>query len=123
MTSISTFPPETFPKDGPSAGVTIAIALISLLTGKPARRDVAISGEFTLSGMVLPVSGIREKVLAAQRAGVREIIFPDGNKIDIESLDADVREGVVLFAAPDIFSILDKVLIDTTADMQGTSRN
>jgi ATP-dependent Lon protease len=63
---------------------------------------------------VLPVSGIREKVLAAQRAGVKEIIFPEGNKIDIDSLDADVREGVDLFVAGDIFSILDKVLIRDT---------
>jgi ATP-dependent Lon protease len=104
------------PKDGPSAGVTIAIALISLLTGKPAHRDVATSGEFTLSGMVLPVGGIREKVLAAQRAGVREIVFPHGNKIDIDSLDADVREGVAVVAAPDIFSILDRVLIGSTEE-------
>ena len=69
-------PSGAVPKDGPSAGVTIALALISLLTGKPARRDVALSGEFTLSGRLLPVSGIREKVLAAQRAGVKTIIFP-----------------------------------------------
>ncbi len=104
-------PSGAVPKDGPSAGVTIALALISLLTGKPARRDVALSGEFTLSGRLLPVSGIREKVLAAQRAGVKAIIFPEANKIDIEGLDADVREGVELIVAGDIFSILDKVLI------------
>jgi ATP-dependent Lon protease len=116
-------PSGDIPKDGPSAGLTIALALISLLTGKPARRDVATSGEFTLSGMVLPVGGIREKVLAAQRAGVKEIIFPHGNKIDIDSLGADVREGVDLFAASDIFSILDRVLIRNTGDMKGTSMN
>ena len=104
-------PSGAVPKDGPSAGVTIALALISLLTGKPARRDVAISGEFTLSGRLLPVSGIREKVLAAQRAGVKTIIFPEANKIDIEDLDADVREGVELIVAGDIFSISDRVLI------------
>jgi ATP-dependent Lon protease len=104
-------PSGAVPKDGPSAGVTIALALISLLTQKPARRDVALSGEFTLSGRVLPVSGIREKVLAAQRAGVRTIIFPEANKVDIDGLDADVREGIDLVVAGDIFSILDKVLI------------
>jgi len=107
-------PSGDIPKDGPSAGVTIALALISLLTGKPAHRDVATSGEFTLSGMVLPVGGIREKVLAAQRAGVREIIFPYANKIDIDTLDADVREGVDLVAAPDIFPMLDRVLVHDT---------
>ena len=104
-------PSGAVPKDGPSAGLTIALALISLLTGKPARRDVALSGEFTLSGRLLPVSGIREKVLAAQRAGVKTIIFPEANKVDIEGLDADVREGIELRVAGDIFSILDKVLI------------
>ena len=112
-------PSGDVPKDGPSAGVTIALALISLLTRKPARRDVALSGEFTLSGRVLPVSGIREKVLAAQRAGVKKIIFPEANKIDIDSLDADVREGVDLFVAADIFSILDKVLIQDTGTRTG----
>ena len=104
-------PSGAVPKDGPSAGVTIALALISLLTGKPARRDVALSGEFTLSGRLLPVSGIREKVLAAQRAGVKTIIFPEANKIDIEDLDTEVREGVELIVAGDIFSIVDRVLI------------
>jgi len=107
-------PSGDVPKNGPSAGVTIAVALISLLTRKPARRDVALSGEFTLSGRVLPVGGIREKVLAAQRAGVKEIIFPEGNRIDIVSLDADVREGVDLSVASDVFSIPDKVLIRDT---------
>jgi ATP-dependent Lon protease len=104
-------PSGAVPKDGPSAGITIALALISLLTGKPARRDVALSGEFTLSGRLLPVSGIREKVLAAQRAGVKTIIFPEANKIDIDDLDGDVREGVELITAADIFSIVDRVLL------------
>jgi ATP-dependent Lon protease len=104
-------PSGAVPKDGPSAGITIALALISLLTLRPARRDVALSGEFTLSGRLLPVSGIREKVLAAQRAGVKTIIFPEANKVDIDGLDPDVREGVELIVSNDIFSILDKVLI------------
>jgi ATP-dependent Lon protease len=104
-------PSGAVPKDGPSAGVTIALALISLLTKKPARRDIALSGEFTLSGRLLPVSGIREKVLAAQRAGVRTVIFPEANAIDIEGLDADIREGIELLVAGDISSIVERVLI------------
>jgi ATP-dependent Lon protease len=86
------------------------MALISLLTRKPALREVALSGELTLSGRVLPASGIREKILAAQRAGVKKIIFPEANRIDIDSLDADLREGVDLFLTADVFSIPDKVL-------------
>jgi ATP-dependent Lon protease len=72
---------------------------------------------------VLPVSGIRDKVLAAQRAGVKEIIFPEANKIDIEGLDSDVREGVELFVAGDIFSILDKVLTQDTGTRGAGSSN
>ncbi|MGC8490978.1 MAG: endopeptidase La [Syntrophobacteraceae bacterium] len=104
-------PSGAVPKDGPSAGVTIALALISLLTQKPARREIALSGEFTLSGRLLPVSGIREKVLAAQRAGVKTVIFPEANLIDIEGLDADIREGIELIVAGDISSIVEKVLM------------
>ena len=104
-------PSGSVPKDGPSAGITIALALISLLTKRPARRDVALSGELTLSGMILPVSGIREKVLAAQRAGVRKIIFPDRNRVDIENLEPDVKEGIELILTTDISSILDLVLV------------
>ena len=73
-------PSGAIPKEGPSAGVTIALALLSLLTGRPARRDVALTGELTLSGRILPVSGIREKVLAAQRAGVTVVVFPKANE-------------------------------------------
>lgn len=103
-------PAGAVPKDGPSAGITIALALLSLLTGRSARRDVALSGELTLSGRVLPVSGIREKVLAAQRAGVKTVIFPERNKIDIENLEQDVIEGMNVIATEDIFSIIDIVL-------------
>jgi ATP-dependent Lon protease len=105
-------PAGAVPKDGPSAGVTIAVALISLLTGRPARSDVALSGELTLSGMILPVSGIREKVLAAQRARVGKVIFPGGNRIDIESLEPGAKKGMEIISAEDIESILDVVLVE-----------
>jgi ATP-dependent Lon protease len=104
-------PAGAVPKDGPSAGLTIAMALISLLSQRPARRDVALSGELTLSGGILPVSGIREKVLAAQRAGVKTIIFPAPNKIDIEELEPDVRDRVQIILAERIHTILDVVLL------------
>lgn len=88
------FPSGAIPKDGPSAGITIFAALLSLLTGRPARRDVALTGEMTLSGRILPVSGIREKVLAAKRAGVRMVLLPRTNREEVEALAPDVTEGV-----------------------------
>ncbi len=103
-------PAGAVPKDGPSAGVTIAMALISLLTGRPARRNVALSGELTLSGMILPVSGIREKLLAAQRARVGRVIFPQGNKIDVDTLEEGATKGMEIVLASDVGSILDVVL-------------
>lgn len=90
------FPSGAIPKDGPSAGVTIFAALLSLLTRQPARRDVALTGEMTLTGRILPVSGIREKVLAAKRGGVQLILLPFANKEEVEALETDVTEGVRL---------------------------
>jgi len=87
-------PAGAIPKDGPSAGSTIALALLSLLTERPAHRDVAISGEITLSGRMLPVGGIREKVLAAGRAGVKHVILPLRNRVDIEKLPSDILKDL-----------------------------
>lgn len=103
-------PAGAIPKDGPSAGVTIALALISLLTNRPARRSVALSGEITLSGRILPVSGIREKTLAAQRAGVKTVIFPATNIVDVESLPDVVKNGLEFFLPEDILSLVNLVL-------------
>ena len=105
-------PAGAIPKDGPSAGLTIAIALISLLTGRPARRDVAMTGELTLRGMILPVSGIREKLLAAQRAGARVIIFPERNAVDLNDIEAGLKAGLEIVLAPEIDqTLLDVVLL------------
>jgi ATP-dependent Lon protease len=104
-------PAGAIPKDGPSAGATIAIALISLLTEIPARRNVAVSGELTLTGRLLPVGGIKEKILAARRAGVRLVVFPSKNKVDIEWLPDDVKRGLELYLVDNIKEIVDIVLI------------
>jgi len=87
-------PAGAIPKDGPSAGITMFIALTSLLTDKPVRNDVAMTGEITLRGLILPVGGIKEKVLAGKRAGIKTIILPQKNKKDLEELADHVKEGM-----------------------------
>ena len=88
------FPAGAIPKDGPSAGVTIATSLVSLLTGQPVRSDLAMTGEITLRGRVLPVGGIKEKLLAAHRAGFRNVLIPERNKKDLEELPANIRKDL-----------------------------
>jgi ATP-dependent Lon protease len=105
-------PAGAIPKDGPSAGLTIAMALLSLFTGRPARRDVAMTGELTLRGSILPVSGVREKLLAAQRAGVQVVIFPQRNAVDLNDIDEELKEGLEIVLVPEIDNaLLDVVLM------------
>ena len=82
------------PKDGTSAGVTMATALVSLISGRPVRPDVAMTGEITLRGKVMRVGGIKEKVLAAHRAGIKTILLPRRNQVDLEDLSDEVREKI-----------------------------
>jgi ATP-dependent Lon protease len=104
------FPSGAIPKDGPSAGITIFAALLSLLTRRPARRDVALTGEMTLSGRILPVGGVREKILAAKRAGVKCVILPQGNRDLVNALDADAREGLEIVFVANADEVVGRVL-------------
>ncbi|MGO9379576.1 MAG: S16 family serine protease [Dissulfurispiraceae bacterium] len=104
-------PAGAIPKDGPSAGATIAMALISLLMGRLARRDVAVSGELSLGGRILPVGGTREKILAAGRAGVKEVILPLRNKVDIDNLQENMKKDLKFFFAESIEEMVDRVLV------------
>ena len=106
------FPAGAIPKDGPSAGVTIITALISLLTGRRTRPDTAMTGEVTLRGLVLPVGGIKEKVLAAHRAGVKNIIMPARNEKDLLDIPANVRTEINFIFAKKVDDVLEAALIE-----------
>jgi ATP-dependent Lon protease len=92
-------PAGAIPKDGPSAGVTIATAIVSAARGEPVQSDVAMTGEITLSGLVLPVGGIREKALAARRYGVKTFILPEMNEQDLAELPPEVRSEMTFVPA------------------------
>ncbi len=105
-------PAGAIPKDGPSAGVTMAAALVSALSGRPAKANLALTGEITLSGRVLPIGGVKEKVLGAVRAGIREIVLPKQNEADLEDLPDDVRETLTVHAVEELGEVLAVALPD-----------
>ena len=103
-------PAGAIPKDGPSAGVSITAALASLYTGRRVRPDTAMTGEITLSGLVFPVGGIKEKVLAAHRAGIRRILLPSRNEADTEDIPADVRKELTIVFVSRISEVIEAAL-------------
>jgi ATP-dependent Lon protease len=103
-------PAGAVPKDGPSAGVTMACALVSLLTGRPVRRQVAMTGEITLRGRVLPVGGIKEKLLAAARAGLEQVIVPEENRRDLEAMDLRLTGRLGIVYARTMDEVLDAAI-------------
>ena len=99
------------PKDGPSAGVTLTTALVSALSGTPVRRDVAMTGEITLRGKVLAIGGLKEKTMAAYRAGVKTVCIPKENEPDIDELDDVVKNSLKFVIAEDISTVLETALV------------
>jgi len=104
-------PAGAIPKDGPSAGVTMAVALLSLATGIPVRHDVAMTGEITLRGRVLPVGGVREKSLAALRAGIRTVVLPAANMVDLREIPAELARRIEFVPVENMDDVLDAVLL------------
>ena len=103
-------PAGATPKDGPSAGVAMFVALASLLTNRPVRNDVAMTGEISLRGLVLPIGGVKEKVLAAQRAGITIVMLPKRNERDLDEVPKDVREQLTVHLIKRVDEILPIVL-------------
>ena len=99
------------PKDGPSAGVTITTGLVSALTGKPVARDVAMTGEVTIRGRVLPIGGLKEKAMAAYTGGVKRIFIPKENLADLEEVDGIVKENLEFIPVSFVDEIIDKALV------------
>jgi ATP-dependent Lon protease len=115
-------PEGAIPKDGPSAGITMATAILSVLTGRPVKRSVAMTGEITLRGNVLPIGGVKEKVLAARRAGVTTVILPEANRRNLEDVPKLFRKGVQFTFVSDVNQVLQQALGEPIAGRRPTTR-
>jgi ATP-dependent Lon protease len=114
-------PAGAIPKDGPSAGVTIFTALVSLLLNRPVRSDIAMTGEITLRGLVLPVGGIKEKVLAAKRAGITRVILPRKNENNLEEVSESIRHGMEFYLVDTMDRVIELALAEQAVATAPTS--
>ncbi|MBQ7345628.1 MAG: endopeptidase La [Oscillospiraceae bacterium] len=109
------FPAGAVPKDGPSAGVTVTTAMVSALTDTPVRRDIAMTGEVSIRGRVLPIGGLKEKTMAARRHGITTVIIPEDNRRDLEEIDQTVREALTFITASTVDTVLEAALVKEAA--------
>jgi ATP-dependent Lon protease len=116
-------PEGAVPKDGPSAGITIATALTSALTGVPVKREVAMTGEITLRGKVLPIGGLKEKLLAARRAGIKTVVIPKENKSDLEEIRKEIPSDLTVVFAKEMDEVLKVALVAEIRQKNGTDKN
>jgi ATP-dependent Lon protease len=110
------------PKDGPSAGVTMATSLVSLISGRAVKKGVSMTGEITLRGQVMPVGGIKEKMLAAHRAGLKTIILPKRNAMDIEDVPEEIRKALTFIYAETVNDVLKAALEKPLKPIKKTRR-
>jgi len=116
-------PEGAIPKDGPSAGITMAIAIVSAMTRRRVRHDVAMTGEITLRGNVLPVGGIKEKLLAAHRYGLKTVLLSQQNEKDLVDLPAEIKEDMNIVFVSDLDEVISRVVEDSAADGLGGGSN
>jgi ATP-dependent Lon protease len=109
-------PAGAVPKDGPSAGITMTTALVSLLTGRPVEAEVGMTGEISLQGQVLPIGGVKQKVLAAHRAGLKNVILPQRNEADLDDVPEDVRQDITFHLADNIEQVLEYALCSASTE-------
>jgi ATP-dependent Lon protease len=115
-------PEGAIPKDGPSAGITMATALVSVLTQKPVRKNVAMTGEITLRGNVLPIGGVKEKLLAARRARLKTVILPEPNRRDLDDLPKEVVDDLTFVFVENVREVFDTALVEPRPAVAKTAR-